>query len=242
MPATLPTHEVLNQSDAAARLQRVRRRPGPARGAGARGRRLGRRPLPRHRRDGGLGGGRRALPPGAAQHPQAPHARPLRPPDRPGRVRLGLPLDAPAGHRPRPALAPVARPAAGRARRAGGDVPHLQRLDTGPACPISINYAAVPTLRQDARPGAEWEERADAPRLRRLRAGRHGDDGEAGRLGPAREHHGRRAGGRRLVRADRPQVVLHPSGLRLLLHARAHRAGPTCFVAERGDRASRSSG
>ena len=43
----------------------------------------------------------------------------------------------------------------------------LNGLDTGPACPIAINYAAVPMMRQDAALAAEWEPRIDAPRLRR---------------------------------------------------------------------------
>jgi putative acyl-CoA dehydrogenase len=36
-------------------------------------------------------------------------------------------------------------------------------LDTGPACPVSINYAAVPTLRQSPELAAAWEERAARP-------------------------------------------------------------------------------
>jgi putative acyl-CoA dehydrogenase len=36
-------------------------------------------------------------------------------------------------------------------------------LDTGPACPVSINYAAVPTLRQSPELAAVWEERAARP-------------------------------------------------------------------------------
>ena len=44
------THDVLNQAAAARALQRLRRRPRAARGARARGRRLGRRPPARHRR------------------------------------------------------------------------------------------------------------------------------------------------------------------------------------------------
>src|SRR5918912_885114 len=35
----------------------------------------------------------------------------------------------------------------------------LNSLDTGPCCPMSINYAAVPTLRQDPELAAEWEPR-----------------------------------------------------------------------------------
>jgi putative acyl-CoA dehydrogenase len=36
-------------------------------------------------------------------------------------------------------------------------------LDTGPCCPMSINYAAVPTFRQDPALAAEWEERLALP-------------------------------------------------------------------------------
>jgi putative acyl-CoA dehydrogenase len=41
---------------------------------------------------------------------------------------------------------------------------HLfNQLDTGPCCPMSINYAAVPTMRQDAELAREWEERLTLP-------------------------------------------------------------------------------
>jgi putative acyl-CoA dehydrogenase len=41
---------------------------------------------------------------------------------------------------------------------------HLfDQLDTGPCCPMSINYAAVPTMRQDAALAAEWEPRLTLP-------------------------------------------------------------------------------
>src|SRR5271165_820894 len=41
---------------------------------------------------------------------------------------------------------------------------HLfNQLDTGPCCPMSINYAAVPTMRQDPALAAEWEERLTLP-------------------------------------------------------------------------------
>jgi len=36
-------------------------------------------------------------------------------------------------------------------------------LDTGPCCPMSINYAAVPTFRQDPALAAEWEDRLALP-------------------------------------------------------------------------------
>ena len=41
---------------------------------------------------------------------------------------------------------------------------HLfNQLDTGPCCPMSINYAAVPTMRQDPAFAAEWEQRLTLP-------------------------------------------------------------------------------
>jgi putative acyl-CoA dehydrogenase len=39
----------------------------------------------------------------------------------------------------------------------------LNQLDTGPCCPMSINYAAAPTLRQDPALAAEWEPRITLP-------------------------------------------------------------------------------
>jgi putative acyl-CoA dehydrogenase len=39
----------------------------------------------------------------------------------------------------------------------------FNQLDTGPCCPMSINYAAVPTMRQDPSLAAEWEPRLTLP-------------------------------------------------------------------------------
>jgi putative acyl-CoA dehydrogenase len=39
----------------------------------------------------------------------------------------------------------------------------MNGLDTGPCCPMSINYAATPTIRQDAALAAEWEARLTLP-------------------------------------------------------------------------------
>jgi putative acyl-CoA dehydrogenase len=39
----------------------------------------------------------------------------------------------------------------------------MDELDTGPCCPMAINYAAVPTMRQDAALAAEWEPRLTLP-------------------------------------------------------------------------------
>ena len=41
---------------------------------------------------------------------------------------------------------------------------HLfNQLDTGPCCPMSINYAAVPTMRQDGALAQQWEQRLTLP-------------------------------------------------------------------------------
>ncbi len=46
---------------------------------------------------------------------------------------------------------------------------HLfNQLDTGPCCPMSINYAAVPTMRQDPDLAQEWESRLTVPDYERF--------------------------------------------------------------------------
>ena len=67
-----------------------------------------------------LGRGAGARPPRRAQRAAAAHARPLRPPPRPGRARPELALAAARRRRARDPRAAVARPAAGRARGARG--------------------------------------------------------------------------------------------------------------------------
>ncbi len=182
---------------------------------------MGCRPAARLRPRGGLGGGRRAPPAGAAQRSAAPPARPLRPPRGRGRVRPLDALDAAARRRARGQLARLARPAAGRARRALRALLPDEPARHRPVLPD------VDQLRGDAHdaPGRRARRGVGAAphaaRLRPLRAGRDGDDREAGRIGPAREHHRRRTGGGGVVRADRAQVVLHASGVRGVLHARA---------------------
>src|SRR5256884_2409739 len=44
----------------------------------------------------------------------------------------------------------------------------LNQLDTGPCCPMAINYAATPTMRQDRALAAEWEPRLTLPDLDRF--------------------------------------------------------------------------
>jgi putative acyl-CoA dehydrogenase len=108
-------------------------------------------------------------------------------------------------------------------------------LDTGPACPVSINYAAVPTLRQSPELAAEYEERAARPD--------YGSYAQAGMVMTEKQ------GGSDL-RAN--STVAEPAGdgwWELTGHkwfcthpvfefffTLAHtEAGPTCFVAERGE-------
>ena len=108
-------------------------------------------------------------------------------------------------------------------------------LDTGPACPVSINYAAVPTLRQSPELAAVWEERASRPD--------YGTYAQAGMVMTEKQ------GGSDL-RAN--STVAEPIGdgwYELTGHkwfcthpvfefffTLAHtEAGPTCFVAERGE-------
>ena len=108
-------------------------------------------------------------------------------------------------------------------------------LDTGPACPVSINYAAVPTLRQTPALAAEYEERAARPD--------YGSYAQAGMVMTEKQ------GGSDL-RAN--TTVAEPAGdgwWELTGHkwfcthpvfefffTLAHtEAGPTCFVAERGE-------
>ena len=193
--------DVANQSVPFEDVDLLRGRRAAARGARARGRRLGGRPRARLRRGGGLRRGAGARPPRRAQRAAAAHARPLRAPDRPGRARPELALAAARRGRARDPRAAVARPAARRARRprgaraavdAGQRRRHVPGLDD---LQRRAGAARGPGARR--RVGAA----ADAPRLRARRAVRDGDDREAGRLGRAREHHPRRAGRRRLVGA-----------------------------------------
>ena len=147
----------------------------------------------------------------------AAHARPLRPPCRRGRVPAAVPRPDAHGRRatactaapgPRTAQgAHVARAAkvlgVGRHRRRA-PVPDLDDLrdrarvahDTGARRRVRA-VADQPRVRlRPARPAGQA--RADR---------RHVDDREAGRLRRPREHDPRRARGRRLVPAHRPQVV-----------------------------------
>ena len=97
----------------------------------------------------------------------------------------------------------------------------MNQLDTGPCCPMSINYAATPTMRQDAALAAEWEPRLTLPDYDRFaQAGMVMTEKQGGSDLRANTTVAEPVG-RRLVRAHRAQVVLHASGVRGVLHARA---------------------
>ena len=101
-------------------------------------------------------------------------------------------------------------------RRAAGFFAWSQ-TEPGHGCPISMTYAAVPALRADEALAKEWTPllastsydpgvRAAVDEARR--AGRHGDDREAGRLRrPGQRHRGARDRRGRRVHPARPQVV-----------------------------------
>ena len=117
------------------------------------------------------------------------------------------------------------------------------QVNAGVMCPVSMTYAAIPALRQNAELAAEWEPRLTRPELRRRRPRRHGDDREAGRLGRARQHHPAEPRGRRHLRDHRPQVVLLLPPLRRLPDARpGARPGSRASCSRAATRASASSG
>ena len=94
--------------------------------------------------------------------------------------------------------------------------------NAGVMCPVSMTYAAVPALRDGAPElAAEWEPRLTAPDYDAGALAGMAMTEKPGRLGRPRQHHPRRAGRRRPVRAPRPQVVLLVSAVRRVPGARA---------------------
>ena len=148
------THEVFNQPPPLDGLQRLRR--GPRRWREAR--------RPRGRR---LGRGPAASTLGADGRPAEAHRAGAAWRTRTRRCcsthdRYGHRIDEvefhPAWHelmehrrRPRPARAPLARAAPGRARRARRDVHDAEQVEAGHGCPISMTYSAVPGAARAAR-------------------------------------------------------------------------------------------
>ena len=159
--------------------------------------------------------------------PGAAHPRPLRPPDRRGRVPPRLARAD--GHRGRPGLhaAPWADDRAGRARGPRGPVLRLDaRPRPGHGCPISMTYAVVPGAARTSRRSPPYE---PLLAVARLRSGPAAARGKAG-LWPAwrmTEKQGgsdvranttarRAAAGGRQLPAHRPQVVLLGADVRRL--------------------------
>ena len=195
-------------SPAAGRLRRLHGRPGAGRGRPAVRRRRGRRRACRLAR--GAGRARRRRSAGVSRPTPTPgpaHPRPLRQPDRRGRVPPAWHELLEHGRRRRAARGAVGvgRRQAAHLRRAAGFLVWSQ-VEAGHGCPVSMTYAAVPALRADPALAAEWEpgltatvvRPAAAAARREVRAaGRHGHDREAGRLGRAGEHDPGRAARRR---------------------------------------------
>ena len=98
----------------------------------------------------------------------------------------------------------------------------MNQLDTGPCCPVSINYAAVPTMRQSAGLAAEWEPRLALPDYDRYaQAGMVMTEKQGGSDLRANTTVAEPVGDG-WFEIHRPQVVLHPPGVRGVLHARQH--------------------
>ena len=82
------------------------------------------------------------------------------------------------------------------------------QVEAGHGCPITMTFAATPTLRREPALAAEWLPRihsrlydpANAPAADKAGAThRHGDDREAGRLRRSRQHHARSRARRRAL-------------------------------------------
>ena len=144
--------------------------------------------------------------------PGVRHARSLRPARRPGAFPSRLPrAHARRDRRKGYTASPWDRPARGRACGAGRPSSIMQsQVEAGHGCPITMTFAATPSLRSRAgKLAQDWLPKhafaaSMIPRTRRLasdkagRDDRHGDDGKAGRFGRSRQHH---AGDRRSAMA-----------------------------------------
>ena len=135
-------------------------------------------------------------------------------------------------------------------QEAGAPYAHVRRAagfmawshtEPGHGCPISMTYAAVPRLRRrrdrQSGPRCSASTAYDPGRPARLdqarRAGWHGDDREAGRLGRPHQRHQAADVGRRRVHPPRAQrFTSAPMNDVFLLLAQAP-GGLTCFVVPR---------
>jgi putative acyl-CoA dehydrogenase len=110
----------------------------------------------------------------------------------------------------------------------------FNEIDTGPACPVSINYAAVPTLRQSPELAAVWEERASRPDYDSYaQAGMVMTEKQGGSDLRANSTVAEPAGDGWYELTGHKWFCTHP--VFDFFFTLAHTAeGPTCFVAERG--------
>jgi putative acyl-CoA dehydrogenase len=107
-------------------------------------------------------------------------------------------------------------------------------LDTGPCCPMSINYAAVPTLRQDPALAADWEERVARPDYDTYaQAGMVMTEKQGGSDLRANTTVAEPIGDGWYELTGHKWFCTHPVFEFFFTLAQAP-AGPTCFVAERG--------
>jgi putative acyl-CoA dehydrogenase len=106
-------------------------------------------------------------------------------------------------------------------------------LDTGPACPVAINYAAVPMMRQDAGLASEWEERLVRPDYDSYaQAGMVMTEKQGGSDLRANTTVARPAGDGAYEITGHKWFCTHPVFDFFFTLANAP-GGPTCFVAER---------
>jgi putative acyl-CoA dehydrogenase len=108
-------------------------------------------------------------------------------------------------------------------------------LDTGPCCPMSINYAAVPTLRQEPALADVWEERASRPDYDRYaQAGMVMTEKQGGSDLRANTTVAEPIGDGWYELTGHKWFCTHPVFEFFFTLAHAPE-GPTCFVAERGE-------
>ena len=109
------------------------------------------------------------------------------------------------------------------------------QVNAGVMCPVSMTYSVIPALRENPDLAAEWEPRLTLGRLRGRRAGRHGDDREAGRLRRARQHHPRRAAVRRHYEITGHKWFCSYPPCDVFLTLAQAPAGLSCFLIEGAD-------
>jgi putative acyl-CoA dehydrogenase len=109
----------------------------------------------------------------------------------------------------------------------------FNQLDTGPCCPMAINYAAVPTIRQDPELAARWEPRLTLPDYDRFaQAGMVMTEKQGGSDLRANTTVAEPVGDGVYELTGHKWFCTHPVFAMFFTLAQA-RGGITCFVAER---------